>query len=234
MQFWEGERCSGDFFLQRLRNSGGLQFLENILSPQSNLDSKHMKQWGIACLGWATLKGFFPFCLLCNFAEEVLLLLEFGSVKSSQRLEIKPQIRDFYPWILQGWGWMSASVGCVCWKLKDPTCDYFLKSCFLPGIPNFTEPLNTEREQLWGFMQCFPSWEKNSQVWGEFRSEVPALDSKYLSWCLTCLGDSTWIFLSSYFPWRVWNNDDCTWDTELGCDYSGLFLPCSEVWFVVP
>lgn len=118
MQPWEGEHQSGDCFFQKLRNSGGFQFLENILSPQSNVDTKHMKQRGICCLGWATLKGFFPFCLLCNFAEEVLLLLEFGSVKSSQWQGYslkKASNQGFLPSDPAGMGleqpsWMTASL----------------------------------------------------------------------------------------------------------------------------
>lgn len=35
--------------------------------PKSNLDAKSMKQCGVCCLIWPTLKGFYPFCLLCNW-----------------------------------------------------------------------------------------------------------------------------------------------------------------------
>lgn len=199
-----------------------------------------MKQWGICCLGWATLKGFLPFCLLCNFAEEVLLLLEFGSVESSQWQGYslkRASNQGFLPLDPAGMGLEQPKlddcpfVGGVYWELRDPTCEYLLQRCFLRHKASSQTAQNcwTQRGSSSEVFCSAFLLAKNSDIWGQFRSEVPALDSKYLSWGLTCLGDSTWIFLSLYFPWRIWNNHSHTWDTELGWDYSRIFLPFLEI-----
>lgn len=162
-----------DFFFQRWRNSGGFQFLENILSPQSNADSNHMKQWGICCLGWATLKGFLPFCLLCNFAEEVLLLLEFGSVKTSQWQGYslkKASNQGFLPLDPAGMrleqpSWMTACL----WDVFTGNSETpHVNICSKGASSGTRHPKlhGTEREQLWGFLQCFSSWKKFSSLRG--------------------------------------------------------------------